>query len=428
MARVRQGVFYAVHAAFAVAAASVVLWGCPDAVPLVVGTGGDAGAPSSITSSGITSSGTTLSGLTSSSSSSSGALSCAKQVAFEPVAQYAVSLGATSVVTLGVNAGALPDLALVSPIGMCPCVSFLINDGKGNFTDGTNNYTVSSGVSLAAADMDGDGKTDLAVAAQGSDSVSVLLSLGGGSFSPKVDYPVGTMATAVVAVDLTGDGKPDLAVSDVVGTLEGTVSVLINNGDGTFAGMQNYTAGQSARALAAADFDGDKKTDLAVADYTGNQVVVLTNQGLGTFPANTPLLPAGPNPVAIVAVDLNADGRVDIVVANGNGVSVLMNLGSGNFASKVDFPSPLASPPLALAAADMNGDGNIDIIVGGQDTNIGILLGDGQGAFPSVKTYAVALSSPSSIVASDLNGDMKPDLAITDSSGTELSVLLNACP
>jgi hypothetical protein len=427
MARVRQSAGYAGYAACVVAAASVVLWGCPDAVPVVVGTGGDAGAPSGSTSSGIPSSGTTLSGSTSS-SSSSGSPSCAKQVAFEPVAQYAVSLGATSVVTLDLNGDQSPDLALVSPIGVCPCVSFLINDGKGNFTDAANNYTVSSGVSLAAADLDGDGKTDLAVVAQGSDSVSVLLSLGGGAFSPKVDYPVGAMATAVVALDLNGDGKTDLAVTDVVGTLMGTVSVLINNGNGTFASMQPYPAGQSARALAAADFDGDLKPDLAVADRDGNQVVVLTNQGVGKFSTNAALLPAGPNPVAILAVDLNADKRADIVVANGNGVSVLMNLGSGNFASKVDFPTPLASPPLALAAADMNGDGNIDIVVGGADTNIGVLLGDGQGGLTSGKAYPAALSSPSSIVATDLNGDGKPDLAITDVSGTELSVMLNACP
>jgi hypothetical protein len=68
--------------------------------------------------------------------------------------------------------------------------------------------------SIAIADFNEDGRPDLAVAEQGSDTVSVLLGLGSGAFSAPLDVPVGSSPSSVVSADFNGDGLPDLAVAN----------------------------------------------------------------------------------------------------------------------------------------------------------------------------------------------------------------------
>ena len=84
---------------------------------------------------------------------------------------------------------------------------------------------------VAAADFDGDGILDLAVANQGSNTISVLKGDGKGGFAAATNYGVGTSPASLVAVDLNADGRIDLAVSNLSSN---SVSVLIGKGDGTF--------------------------------------------------------------------------------------------------------------------------------------------------------------------------------------------------
>ncbi len=102
----------------------------------------------------------------------------------------------------------------------------------------------SGATSVTAADLNGDGKPDLAFTNNTSNTVSVVLNNGNGTFAAKVDYPAGSVSYSVTAADLNGDGKPDLIAANYTSN---TVSALLNNGNGTFAAKVDYPTGSSPR-------------------------------------------------------------------------------------------------------------------------------------------------------------------------------------
>ena len=94
------------------------------------------------------------------------------------------------------------------------------------------------------------------------------------------------------------------------------MSVLLGNGDGTFQNQVRYAAGTGPDALVAGDFNGDGRTDLAVANYGSNDVSVLLGLN-GTFAAPGPFA-INPHATPLVA-DLSGDGADDVMVINGAG-------------------------------------------------------------------------------------------------------------
>jgi len=152
-----------------------------------------------------------------------------------------------------------------------------------------------SPVAVAVADLNHDGKADLAVANNGSDTVSVLLGNGDGTFQAAVDYPTGTTPNGVAVADLNGDGIPDLAVANIGSQ---SVSVLLGNGDGTYKAAVDYPASGPLYAVAVGDFNSDGIPDLAVANAgTGyvlsGSVSILLGNGDGTWQARTDIAVAG---------------------------------------------------------------------------------------------------------------------------------------
>src|SRR5215813_1633263 len=100
--------------------------------------------------------------------------------------------------------------------------------------------------SVALGDFNRDGKPDVAVANSGNKTVTVLRGNGNGTFTQTASIPFSTTPMFVVAADFDGDGNLDLAVADSNTTGNSTVTILLGNGDGTFAAQPAMSLGLSA--------------------------------------------------------------------------------------------------------------------------------------------------------------------------------------
>ncbi len=178
------------------------------------------------------------------------------------------------------------------------------------------------------------------------------------SFQAAATYPTGTAPVAVAVGDFDADGKLDLAVmnaGNAGGSDDGSVSILLGNGDGTFKAAMNFSACKNCTRIAAADFNADNKSDLAVlrpGDATASDdgdVTVFLSNGDGTFRKGQVLTP-GKNPSSVIAPDLNADHRFDLVVSNqtDNTVAILFGNGDGTFQAPVPYATAGGQPVTLL--------------------------------------------------------------------------------
>jgi len=333
---------------------------------------------------------------------------------FEPPVEYPVGAGPDSIVAGDFNGDGRTDLAVANL--RSDDVSVLLGNGDGTFQPqvtypaGTNPYAI------VAADFNGDGHLDLAVAGEvlgSGGTVSVLLGNGDGTFRPPVTYAVGEDPDAIVAADFNGDGHLDLAVAneDLIGS-GGTVSVLLGNGDGTFRPQVTYPVGKFPDAIVAGDFNGDGHLDLAVANPSFSISVLLGN-GDGTFQPQVTYA-VGSDPVAIVAGDFSGDGHLDLAAANsgGNTVSVLLGNGDGKFQPQVTYA--VGSEPSAIASGDFNGRTGL-ATTNFRDNDVSILLGNGDGSFVDAGQFDTT-GSATPLVA-DVNGDGTDDVLVVDGDG-----------
>jgi hypothetical protein len=298
---------------------------------------------------------------------------------------------------------------------------------------------------VALGDLNGDGKLDLAVANLNVSTVSVLLNTTnpGAStpgFTAKQDVDTGPNPRSVTVADLNGDGKPDLAVANVGSD---TVSVLLNTtapggATSSFGAKHDFVTGEDPVSVTVGDLNRDGRLDLAVANINSNTVSVLLNT---TAPGSaTPSFVAkqdfatGDNPVSVTVGDLNGDGKLDLVIANLiSTVSVLFNTtapgsAASSFAIKQDFAT--GDGPRSVTEGDLNGDGKLDLAVVNFNSNtVAVLLnttdpGAATPSFASIHDFPTGIR-PGSITLGDLNGDGKLDLALVNLISNSVSVLLN---
>jgi hypothetical protein len=344
-------------------------------------------------------------------------------------AKAPIATGATpvSVAIADFNGDSIPDLAVANSVGNS--VSIFLGVGNGTFQTPTN---ISAGLypqSVAIADLNNDGKFDLAVADGSGNNVTALLGNGNGTFQPGVQFASGAKTVFAAIADINGDGKPDLVVANA-DLVPGEVTILYGNGNGTFQTGFNYPTGTNPQAIVTANFNCDTHADLAIANAGSNTISVLLGNSSGTFtPGST--LQTDNHPVSIVSADFNHDGVPDLAVVNSLSGDVTVFLANSNctgFNPPVNYSLGAGVNPVSIAAADFNGDGYLDLAIAdeGSATSLGgviVLLNNQDGTFGSpIETSGP--SNPNSIAAGDFNGDGKQDVVVTNSTTSNVSVLL----
>ena len=336
---------------------------------------------------------------------------------------YSVSNFPSSIAVADLNGDGKLDLAVTGNIQNN--VNILLGNGNGTFQAAQTYATGTSPVSVAVCDFNNDGNLDLAVGnasnfTNNGSSVNILLGNGNGTFQTQHTFATAAALTSLAVGDFTGNGDLDLAVgyTDWVNSL----SIFLGNGHAGFSSPVNYYAGIAVTAVAVADFNGDGKLDIAAAAASVGDlstVSVLLGDGAGHF--NAPNIVVGANPQSVAVGDFNGDGNLDLAVANeaSNTVSILLGNGNGTFSSPSPIPLPSGADPTAIAAADFNGDGNMDLAVAGNGL-LGVLLGNGNGTFA---WSAISASDADGICVGYFDGSGYPDIAVSGPGG--YAVLLN---
>jgi hypothetical protein len=322
-----------------------------------------------------------------------------------------------------------PDLAVGNQLGND--VSVIFGNGDGTFQ--TVPTYGPGGSSLAEGHFRGNDIVDLVTTNTFNDTVSVLLGNGDGTFGPAVDYPAGFHPHFVAVADVNGDGIPDLIVLDTsqAPLFQGTISVLLGNGDGTFQAprtsiVQLDLGSDFLMSLAIGDLSGGGSVDLAVTEQIiggrdGNTsgVVVLQSNGDGTFrTVSRTIVAVGLiQPNKVVIGDFDRDGHNDIAFTSLAGVFVLFGPGF----SQGDLIGPGNG---SLAAADLRRNGNLDLIATSSgDRTVRIYLGNGDGTFAQA-TPLQPFHFAAAVAVGDINGDGIFDLVVAYPGDLSVSVLL----
>jgi hypothetical protein len=289
---------------------------------------------------------------------------------------------------------------------------------------------------MVSGNLNGDVYIDIAVANTSADynpggnNVTVFLGGAGGVLSAGTNYPVGMRPESLVLCKADSDETLDIVTSNFGDELtpgDGSLSVLLGNGDGTFAPEIRIDVPYEPRTVVAADFDGDGKTDLATANYDFDSISIYLGDGTGSF-ALTNTIAVGNQPEHLAVLRLDDDEIPDLVVANrlDRNFTPLAGDGTGNFDDKP--VQPVGRWPRFVFARDLDGDGLDDVIVSNYlDNNVLVQRNRGDYTFElkldlSYADLGVTFEWPLEIDLADITGDGHDDLLVTWAASNNFTV------
>lgn len=284
---------------------------------------------------------------------------------------------------------------------------------------------------IAAGDLNGDGKADIAIASASSSTITFLRNVSTIGYVSFQSAPSLSLATPhqIVIADFDGDGKPDLIVTSNSGMM---VSVFHHGPDPTqiaFDSRTDFALGSFPNDLAVADIDGDGKPDIMVPITNNDNLAIFRNTSTpGMVQAAAQVLfPTGTTPRGVAVADLNSDGRLDILVPEGgsNKLGVFTNSSTpGNLSlTRGDFATGISPNPVSVG--DLDQDGKVDVVVANSDANTITVFhnasDNGAIALTSSPELSVA-TTPITVGLGDLNGDGRLDVVVTNHEAASFSV------
>jgi len=346
---------------------------------------------------------------------------------FGPSTEYAAGAYPRGVAIADLNGDGKPDLAV--PSYTSGAVSVMLGDGAGGFGAPSSFPTDLYPTWVSIGDFDADGNLDLVTTNQGAgrnlSTVSVLLGVGDGSFGPKTDYRTGDFPDQVAIGDLDADGDLDLATANFE-SLYSTVSVLLGNGDGSFGPKTDFHTGQTPASVAIGDLNADGKPDLVTSNW-GYNVSVLLGNGDGSFGTVTNYPSVYGNKKCVALGDFNGDGKLDVGTGTLSGGNALVLLGNGNGSLGTATAFGVGGDPVSVAIGDLDADGDLDQVTANMTNSVSILRGNGDGSFRPRIDHGVG-GTPNAVAIGDVNGDGMPDLVTSNRNTNTISVLLNTGP
>ncbi len=313
------------------------------------------------------------------------------------------------------NGDGLADLVVGYYTGGGPeLIQVFINEFPGGFSEPLSFEPDVSPYRFVSGDMSGDGISDLLIIDYEGDSVSIMLNAGDGALLSPENYGVGDEPVAAALGDLDGDGDTDIAVAH---QSTDNLGILFNNGDGTFGVPQYFTTTNWTSDVALGDLDSDGDLDVVVHEpegYGGN-MLVLKNNGNGSFSA--PQRYDASDPYGVALDDHDHDGDLDIATGSFSGgyCSILLNNGDGTFGTAETYGSN-QEYLMRFSSADITMDGHTDLLALSYSTNdLMVLPGEGDGSFGAPLLWTTGRTLFDMAVA-DMDGDQAPEAIVTGGS------------
>jgi hypothetical protein len=297
-------------------------------------------------------------------------------------------------------------------------IAWYENDGNENFTFRAISTSADYASSVFAADVDGDGDTDVLSSSSRDDKIAWYENDGAitPTFSPHSIATNIEVANSVFAADVDGDGDTDVLSASFISSSgsTGLIAWYQNDGNQTFSFHTIATVAGLAESVFAADLDGDGDTDVLSASNLDDKIAWYENDGSENFSLHT-ITTNADAAASVFAADVDGDGDTDVLSASSYDDKIAWYENDARdvfspFSDANTFADTFGSSTDFIFAADVDGDGDIDMLSANRVSDrIAWHENDANQSF-TLHTITTGADSASSVFATDIDGDGDTDV------------------